>query len=122
MCAYVPPQSSPYYNVYDVKSGIELLEACLSDILVSLDDVYVDLNGRTSAIFPNTVSSTDYEDVLCRHEENESISRCSEDVSLNSYGKQLLSMCVTLGLYIMNGVCMPIFRVATHTFQTQEIA
>ena len=81
-----------------------------------------DLNGRTTAIFPNTVSATDYEDVLCRHEDNESISHCSEDVSLNSYGKQLLSLCVTLGLYIMNGVCMAIFRVATHTFQTQEIA
>ena len=77
--------------------------------MAPLDDVCVilcgDLNGRTFAIFPHTVSATDYEDVLCRHGEHESISRYLEDLLLNSCGKQLLSMCVTLGLYIINGVC-----------------
>ena len=37
--------------------------------------------------------------------ETEPISRHSEDKTLNSYGKQLLNMCVALGLWIMNDVC-----------------
>ena len=37
--------------------------------------------------------------------ETEPISRHSEDKTLNSYGKQLLNMCVALDLWIMNDVC-----------------
>ena len=43
--AYVMPQGSPYYNVFEVESGIELLQGCLSDILLSRVDVYVILWG-----------------------------------------------------------------------------
>ena len=31
--------------LFEVESGIELLEGCLSDILLSLDDVYMSLCG-----------------------------------------------------------------------------
>ena len=37
--------------------------------------------------------------------ENEPISRRSEDKTLNSYGKQLLNMCVALDLWFMNALC-----------------
>ena len=37
--------------------------------------------------------------------ETEPISRRSEGKILNSYGKQLLNMCVAVDLWIMNGVC-----------------
>ena len=54
MCAYVSPEGSPYYNYCDVDNGIGLLEDCLSDCLISLNDVFVilsgDLNSRTSNI------------------------------------------------------------------------
>ena len=60
VCAHVMPQVSLYYNVFEVESGIELLEECWSDISLSLDDVYVilcgDLNGRTSNRFCYTSS------------------------------------------------------------------
>ena len=45
VCAHVMPQVSLYYNVFEVESGIELLQGCLSDILLSRVDVYVILWG-----------------------------------------------------------------------------
>ena len=45
VCAYVPPDGSPYYNYCDVDNGIGLLEDCLSDCLISLNDVFVILSG-----------------------------------------------------------------------------
>ena len=109
VCAYIPPECSPYYAHYDIDNGIDLLEEALSDILLSLDDVYVilcgDLNARTSNMIPDTSCVTNnYENSLFR-ENNESVCRCSEDQILNTYGKYVLNLCITLGLSIMNGVC-----------------
>ena len=76
------PQSTPYYNVFEVESGIELLEGCLSDVLLSLDDVYVvlcgDLNGITSNRFPDTSSIINFQHTPYTHVETEPISRRSE--------------------------------------------
>ena len=51
----------PHYSVFEVESGTELLDGCLSDILLSSDDVHVilcgDLNGRTPNRFPDTSST-----------------------------------------------------------------
>ena len=81
----------------------------MSDILLSLDDVYVilcgDLNGRTSNRFPDTSSMINSQHTPYTHVETEPISRRSEGKTLNSYGKQLLNKCVALDLSIMNGVC-----------------
>lgn len=78
-------------------------------MLLSLDDVRVilcgDINARISNRFPDTSSIIKYENTSWGHEETEPRSRCSEDMTLNSYGKQLLNMCVALDLCIMNGVC-----------------
>ena len=109
VCAYVPPECSPYYTVFDVENGIELLEEALSDILLSLDDVHVilcgDLNARTSDVMPDTfITKVRYENPLYR-EYDKSICRRSEDMILNAYGKYLLNMCITLSLFVMNGVC-----------------
>ena len=42
MCAYVPPEHSPYYTAFDIDDGISLLER-LADAMLSLDDViYMD--------------------------------------------------------------------------------
>ena len=106
MCAYVPPENSSYYTVFDIENGISVLEEALTDIMLSLDDVYVllcgDFNGRTSDIFPD-IWENNYNSY--EQDEDETISRCSEDTVLNSYGKFLLNMCVVFGLCILNGVC-----------------
>ena len=92
------------------------MEGCLSDILLSLDDVYVilcgGLNGRTSNRLPDTSSINYYTSSIISygytaymHVETEPITRCFVDKTLNSYGKQLLNTCVALDLRIMNGVC-----------------
>ena len=109
ICAYVLPMGSPDHSMFEVETGIELLEGCLLDVLLSLDDVRVilcgDLNARSSNRFPDTSGINKYENISCGHEETKPRSRCFEDMTLNSYGKQLLKMCVALDLCIVNGVC-----------------
>ena len=92
VCAYVHPEGSPYYAYFDIDNGINLLEECLVDNILSLDDVFVflcgDLNSRTMDIFPNIYNEDDmYEHVLERSDITVSYHRCSEDVVLNGYGK-----------------------------------
>ena len=105
MCAYVPPENSPYYTAFDIDDGISLLEESLADVMLSLDDVYIflcgDLNSRTANEFPISQSGND---VFTRPVE-ETPTRCSEDTVLNSFGKKLLNMCTAFGLNILNGVC-----------------
>ncbi len=110
VCAYVHPEGSPYYAYFDIDNGINLLEECLVDNILSLDDVFVflcgDLNSRTMDIFPNIYNEDDmYEHVLERSDITVRYHRCSEDMVLNGYGKLLLNMCCALELGILNGVC-----------------
>ena len=95
--------------MFEVESGIELLEGRLSDILLSLDDVCMircgDLNGRISNRFPDTASIINNQHTPYKHLETERISKRSEDKTLNSFEKQLLNMCSALDLCIMNCVC-----------------
>ena len=63
MCAYVPPENSPYYTAFDIDDGISLLEESLADVMLSLDDFYIllcgDLNSRTANEFPISQSGND---------------------------------------------------------------
>ena len=102
MCAYVPPENSPYYTAFD---GISLLEESLADVMLSSDDVYIflcgNLNSRTANEFPISQSGNN---VFTRSVE-ETPTRRSQDTVLNSFGKKLLNMCTAFGLNILNGVC-----------------
>ena len=105
MCAYVPPENSPYYSAFDIDDGISLLEESLADVMLSLEDVYLllcgDLNSRTANEFRISQSEND---VFARAVEETPV-RCSEDSVLNSYGKKSLNTCTAFGLNILNGVC-----------------
>ena len=114
MCAYVPPENSPYYTAFDIDDGISLLEESLADVMLSLDDVYIllcgDLNSITANKFPISQSGND---VFTRPVE-ETPTRCSEDTVLNSFGKKkLLNMCTAFWLT---------YRVVIHSYLTLEIA
>ena len=41
VCLYVPPEGSPFYTYFDVDNGIGLLKECLTDCILTLNDVYV---------------------------------------------------------------------------------
>ena len=75
----------PYYNYCEVDNGIGLLEDCLSDCLIRLNDVFVilsgDLNSRTSNISQHTTTDTIFES-LCKSSPTNTDS-CSEDRVLN---------------------------------------
>ena len=65
VCAYFPPEGSPYYNYCDVENGIGLLEDCLSDCMINLNDIFVilsgDLKSRTSNISKHIITNTVFE-------------------------------------------------------------
>ena len=108
VCAYVPPEGSPFYAFFDLDNGVDMLEDCLTNCLLDIGDVFIimsgDLNSRTSNISPDVVSSASFLDAI--HKSNPtSVNRNSQDKVLNNYGKLLLNVCTTLGLSIMNGVC-----------------
>ncbi|WP_419607807.1 hypothetical protein, partial [Thiolapillus sp.] len=107
VCAYVPPEGSPYYNYFDVENGIGLLEDCLSECMINLNDIFVilsgDLNSRTSNISKHVTTDTVF-DSPCKSSPINA-DRCSEDGVLNNYGKSLLDLCTALNLCILNGMC-----------------
>jgi hypothetical protein len=39
-CAYIPPEGSSFYTHFDVDNGVCLLEECLNDCLINVDDVF----------------------------------------------------------------------------------
>ena len=108
MCVYVPPEGSPFYPFFDLDNGIGILEECLTDCMLTLDNVYVilsgDLNSRTASN-SQVVSMTDdvFDSLQASHAVN--VNRNSQDNVLNNYGKLLLNLCTTFDFCILNGVC-----------------
>jgi hypothetical protein len=106
--AYVHPESSPYYDVFDSENGITCLEECIIDSALKLDEVEIflcgDLNARTANNVPDTY---DLENIF--HFSNNvfdnNLIRNSQDNVLNSYGKKLMHMCSALGMCMFNGIC-----------------
>ena len=108
ICVYVPPEGSPFYPFSDLDYGIGVLEECLTDCMLTLDNVYVilsgDLNSRTASN-SQVVSMTDdvFDSLQASHAVN--VNRNSQDNVLNNYGKLLLNLCTTFDFCILNGLC-----------------
>ncbi len=108
VCAYVPPEGSPFYPYFDVDNGIGLLEECLTDCMLTLNDVYVimagDLNSRTASNSQiNSMNDNIFESL--QESQPVNLNRKSQDNVVNNYGKFLLNLCTTFDLCILNGVC-----------------
>ena len=107
VCVYVPPEGSPFYSHFGYDQGISILEDCLTDLLLMLDDVYIiicgDLNRRIAAFSPSQPVKSNIESQCLNFTSN--LSRNSQDAHLNTYGKSLLNMCTALDLTILNGIC-----------------
>ena len=90
ICAYVHPQSSPFYNYYNIENGIACLEECISEMLIALPDVelllFGDMNARTANKVPNIIDNEDIDD----HRANmltDDVERKSQDGVLNDFWK-----------------------------------
>ncbi|KAK7479604.1 hypothetical protein BaRGS_00029153 [Batillaria attramentaria] len=108
VCAYVPPECSRFYSVFDIDNGIELLEDYLIDCMQITGVMPIllcgDLNSRTSSICPEYYDESDLLDCVSSSDDVQ-FKRQSEDSTLNTYGKNMLNMCSSFGLCIINGVC-----------------
>ena len=110
---YVPPEGSPFYARFDIDNGIGLLEDCLNDCLVNIDDFFVlltgDLNSRTADISQHFAvgDDDDDEEMFNVYYKSQSVNegRSSQDSCMNNYGKLLLNLCTAFELCILNGLC-----------------
>ena len=105
VCAYLPPEHSPYYKHSKTDSRVCILEQCLADLNVRLDFDFLvcgDMNDRTKIYVPDL---NDPESQIFNHDNMYAPLRVTEDGETNSYGKMLLELCTTFSLQIQNGVC-----------------
>ena len=95
VCAYVPPEGSPFYPYFDVDNGIGFLEECLTDCMLTLNDVYVimagDLNSKTAS---NSQINSMNENIFESLQESRpvNLNRKSKDNVVNNNGKLLLNL------------------------------
>ena len=113
---YLPPASSPFYNVTNYNHGFELLDDFFSYIYSKFTNLSIilcgDLNSRIGNIQPITDCDYNsrfldcvYDDILfCNDYEYEKYNRFSEDTKTNTYGKYLYELCNNYSLYILNGI------------------
>ena len=105
---YIHPEGSPFYTHFDLEDGISCSEDCLTDILLSLDDVELlicgDINARIGTLSPEIVDNDEI--FQCHNEANIYFqTRQSQDEIVNSYGRKFLQMCSIFNLFIFNGTC-----------------
>lgn len=110
MAAYVPPTTSPYYNTKQTKCHIDELECCLLDMFEKHGDLQVilcgDLNARTGQ-YQSNVCPVDEMDSADKRCDPYVCTRSSEDKVANQFGWELLSLCTSFSMHILNGNCTP---------------
>ena len=109
LCAYIPPENSPYYLYTDFENGIDFLEEVLVDNFLCKDELYAllcgDLNSRTADKVPDVDLDDAVYSFTLQQDTHEAVSRQSQDKEMNYYGKLLLNVCAAMGFTILNGFC-----------------
>ena len=101
---YAPPRDSPAYAREEDGIGMELLENCLIELYEAKEQFYLlmcgDFNARTGQENGRGMS-----DGLTGSGEEEIVfERSAKDLSFNSFGTHLLSLCTVLNCSILNGI------------------
>ena len=103
LVVYTPPLGSPFYENRDTTNGIHLVENCLEELEEKYGDSYLilcgDFNARTGSL---NACSDNFLPNLRR--EVYSSERSSGDRAINTFGRIFLSLCLTYGLRIVNGI------------------
>jgi len=110
MCfAYIPPEHSTYYNNFNEKNGIQLLESTLLDVMSTHRDTHIlvagDLNSRTGNlqdfITNDNVRFTNFDDFYPA--DGFDTKRSSLDTETNTFGETLLDLCCAMSIHMLNG-------------------
>ena len=113
--SYIPPYSSPYYDVSLFNNGINMLEQCIFDFKVGHPNcdliIAADLNSRISSTQPlsECERASMFVDGINMFTNNDNIDvylRSSQDKETNTYGRRLIELCACFDLVVMNGFCM----------------
>ena len=112
---YIPCSTSPYYNGFENRNGIIILESFLTIIINENPNcsliILGDLNSRTADVQPiyDCNIAAKYTDDLnsdAFFHDDCKFTRNSLDKTLNQFGKSLIEMCASLSLIILNGYCL----------------
>lgn len=103
--AYIPPYQSPYYGGKDITCAISNLEDFLMDIAQNGEDMHQmvigDLNAR---IADWSLELDDDGEDFQPGTDSCAFIRCSEDKTVNQFGKHLKDLCNTFQLTPLNGL------------------
>lgn len=107
--AYIPPENSTFYE--DIHIDIHLLECEIVSILEKIDEPYIlllgDLNARTGVMedynFNDSIKHLPIEDWYQVDNFNEPRKSCDINEKVNNFGRELLFLCKTLSIHILNG-------------------
>ena len=101
MCAYIPPEHSPYYTHTGFECGIDIFEEILVDNFLCKNDMYAlicgDLNSRTANKVPDVDQDETMFTFTAQPDTAHTVTRQSQDTDMNSYGKLLLNICSGMG-------------------------
>ena len=114
---YLNPQNSSFYDTCDYDNGITMLEQCLLGIVEKNEDASFilcgDFNARTANKVPTYFDfASSCFDMTGRNfwldgvkNNDPPFQRCSKDTHINVNGHDLLALCSSFDLYILNGTC-----------------
>ena len=116
VCSYIPPYDSAYWKNCRYGFGIDLLEQSILDPSDSFDDFHIqlcgDLNARTASENYTDIAE-DFQDIMLQADSI--FPRKSQDLTVNTFGQQLLDFCNMYDCVILNGFCKGEDTTALHT-------
>ncbi len=113
VCVYIHPERSSIKTDTRPIQGIDYLENCLLECIsdIDTDDLQLiimgDLNARTGSLRDFIINDDNRYIPSLEDMEYDTdtfqIPRCSSDNDINSYGRDLIDLCCSLGIHMMNG-------------------
>lgn len=112
--AYIPPENSPYYSRKEEKNGIVMFQDFLNDIMGKQNsDLYLILTGDFNSRVGTEMDYIPNDDLkhlpIGEHydTDNFEVERKSKDSYVNKFGRELISMCCSFCVHILNGRVKP---------------
>jgi exonuclease III len=107
MGLYIPPYDSKYWKVTENGFGLEVLEKCMLDLEINIDNFHLmmfgDFNARTAN---HNIDFSLSDDLTCDDIDSlmKLVQRKSEDTIMNQFGEQVLELCNIFDCVILNGL------------------
>lgn len=109
--SYLPPEGSPSYNDQDEKNGVIILHELMQKVTADYPNAHIilsgDLNARIGEM-KDYIPGDTLEHILANGDdwyESDDFDRVrnTKDVTVNDFGLELIRLCKTLSIHVVNG-------------------